>query len=65
MARKKSRALKPEVSARAKANGPLLLVALERLLDFPSNQDSPELDLMEAISKAQRLVYKVRHDLDV
>jgi hypothetical protein len=43
MARKKSGALKPEVSGRAKANGPLLLVALERLLDFHSStgRDNP------------------------
>jgi hypothetical protein len=52
--------LKSDVSARAKIYGPELLLALERLLSFPQNQESTDLKLMAAITKAQRLVYKVR-----
>jgi hypothetical protein len=65
MARKKPSVLRPDVSARATADGPLLLVALERLLGFPQNQDSTELDLLAAINQAQRLVHRVRGGPDI
>jgi hypothetical protein len=51
---------KPGVRARAKEHGPALLIALERLLNFPQNQDSTNPKLYEAIRAARALVDRLR-----
>jgi hypothetical protein len=51
---------KPGVRARAKESGPALLVALERLLSFPQNQDSTDPKLYEAIRAARVIVDRLR-----
>jgi hypothetical protein len=51
---------KPGVRERAKEQGPALLVALERLLSFPQNQDSTDPKLYDAIHAARVLVDRLR-----